>query len=80
MKKTVLSVALYVALFASMFIITYLYLCYCIPGFRIKLYASPSVYFIESLKNMVAVKSVISFAFGAIAGTAPVLVRKIRSR
>ncbi len=44
-------------LFAGVFAVTYLFLCYGIPGWRIKLAASPMVYFVESLKSLALIKT-----------------------
>ena len=41
-------------------------MCYLVPGLRIKLYAEPMVYFIESIKSMVLVKIVVSFVVAMI--------------
>ncbi len=73
MKKNVLSIGLFVVAFIA----TYLYLCYCIPGWRIKLEAEPFAYFIESVKSLFLVKAMISFVLGGIVGAIPVLIRKI---
>lgn len=75
MKKLLLSVALFVAAF----IVTYLVLCYA-PAWRIKLDAEPMVYFLESIKHMAPVKSLISLGTGMIAGVVPVLIRKGKDR
>jgi len=55
-NKKVLSMILFVV----GFVVTYLVLCYCIPGLRIKLAAEPLEYFIKSIKNAFLFKSVIS--------------------
>lgn len=54
------------SLFIVIFVITYLGLCYMIPGWRIKLEAEPVVYLIESIKSMVLVKTGISILVGTI--------------
>ena len=53
-------------LFVVGFIATYLIMCYCIPGLRIKLAAEPMEYFIESIKYAAIFKVVISCIIGAI--------------
>lgn len=50
-------------LFIVVFISTYLILCY-LPSFRIKLFASPMEYFVESIKHMVFFKSMVSVVVG----------------
>lgn len=64
MKKIILSLVL----FAVTFVLTYIGLCYLVPGLRIKLEAEPMVYFIESITHMVLFKSVISFIIGLVVG------------
>ena len=49
-----------IILFVVGFVVTYLIMCYCIPGLRIKLDAEPMEYFIESIKTSVIFKSVVS--------------------
>lgn len=60
-RKGLLSV-----LFIVIFAVTYLGLCYLIPGWRIKLEAEPVVYLIESIKSMALIKTVISLIVGAV--------------
>lgn len=74
MKKAGLSVAL----FLVAFIFTYLACCYMIPGWRIKLAADSATYFLESVKHMVLVKSLISLAAGLIASAIPVVIGRVR--
>jgi len=62
MKRNILLSLLFVMAFA----ITYLTLCYMVPGWRIKLDAEPFVYFIESLKSMVFIKATISLVVGIV--------------
>ena len=54
-------------IFITAFILVYVGMCYLVPGLRIKLDAEPMVYFIESIKSMVLVKSVTSFVAAMIA-------------
>ena len=59
-RKVILS-----GLFIVIVAVTYLGLCYMIPGWRIKLEADPVVYLIESIKSMALIKTVISLVVGA---------------
>lgn len=60
-RKVILS-----GLFIVIVAVTYLGLCYMIPGWRIKLEAEPVVYLIESIKSMALIKTVISLVVGAV--------------
>lgn len=62
MKKNILLSVLFVAVF----VITYFVLCFMIPEWRIKLEADPFIYFIESVKSMAFIKTMISLVVGAI--------------
>lgn len=62
MRRKVLLSVLFIVIFA----VTYLGLCYLIPGWRIKLEAEPVVYLIESVKSMALIKTVISLVVGAV--------------
>ena len=62
MRRNVLLSVLFIVIFA----VTYLGLCYLIPGWRIKLEAEPVVYLIESVKSMALLKTVISLVVGAV--------------
>lgn len=62
MRRKVLLSVLFIVIFA----VTYLGLCYLIPGWRIKLEAKPVVYLIESVKSMALIKTVISLVVGAV--------------
>lgn len=62
MKRNILLSVLFIAIFA----ITYLVLCFMIPGWRIKLEAEPFIYFIESVKSMAFIKTMISLVVGAV--------------
>ncbi len=73
MKKATLPIIVFV----TAFIICYICICFLIPGFRIKLAAEPMEYFIESLKHMAMIKSIISIFIAIIAG---VLTRIIGNR
>lgn len=59
MKRTIN----YSILFVAVFIVTYLTLCY-LPSFRIKLFAPPTEYFVESIKHMVLLKTLVSVCTG----------------
>lgn len=63
-------------LFAFGFVSTYLVMCYCIPGLRIKLDAEPLEYFVESVKYTFLFKSIISFVIGIVLAILPRLYRK----
>ena len=58
------------------FIITYLVMCYCIPGLRIKLNTKPMEYFIESIKNTAIFKSVVSCIIGTTLAVLPHFIKK----
>ncbi len=53
----------YLILFVVVFIATYFVLCY-LPSLRIKLFAPPMEYFVESIKHMVFLKSIVSVVVG----------------
>lgn len=55
------------------FILTYLILCFFVPGLRIKLSAPPLEYFIKSIKNTVLLKTIISAIVGGIFASIPYL-------
>ena len=64
MKKKTLSVVLFICAF----IITYLVICFAIPGMRIKLEAEPMEYFIKSISHMVFTKTAVSLIVALIIG------------
>ena len=72
MKKKGLSVIL----FLISFVATYLFVCFGIPGMRIKLDAEPIELFIESIKHMMIFKTMISFVVASVVGAVPFLLRK----
>lgn len=76
LKKFGLSVALFILFFAAV----YLACCYLLPGFKIKLYADDLTYFLESIKYMAGLKTLISALAGLIAGTFPYLFDKFFKR
>ena len=65
-----------IILFVVGFIATYLIMCYCIPGLRIKLAAEPMEYFIESIKYATIFKVVISCIIGAMLAIIPHIIKK----
>ena len=68
--------ALSINLFIVGFIATYLILCYCIPGLRIKLAAEPKEYFIESIKYAAIFKTITSCVIGGIFAVLPFVIKK----
>lgn len=60
-KKTIPAI-----LFILVFIVTYLFLCFGIPGLRIKLKADSAEVFLESVKAMALFKSIISLVAGVV--------------
>ena len=65
-----------IILFIVGFIVTYLTMCYCIRGLRLKLAAEPMKYFIESIKYAAIFKIVISCIVGTILATLPHIIKK----
>ena len=63
-------------LFLITFVATYLFVCFGIPGMRIKLDAEPIELFIESIKHMMLFKTMISFVVESVVGEVPFLLRK----
>lgn len=59
MKRVVISLISFVVVFIA----AYLILCY-LPNFRIKLFAPPMEYFVESIEHMVFFKSLVSVVAG----------------
>lgn len=57
------------------FVIVYLVLCY-LPSLRIKLFAPPMEYFIESIRHMMLFKIVISVTVGLLAAGIPCIISK----
>ena len=72
MKRKTLSA---IILFVVAFVVTYLILCFGIPGMRIKLEAGPAQYFLASVKHMALFKSLISLVVGAILGVLSIAIR-----
>ena len=63
-------------LFLITFVATYLFVCFGIPGMRIKLDAEPIELFIESIKHMMLFKTMISFVVASVVCAVPFLLRK----
>lgn len=70
-NKKLLSIILFAVGFAA----TYLIMCYCIPGLRIKLAAEPMEYFIKSIKQMAVLKSVVSCIIATILAVIPHFIK-----
>lgn len=64
----------YLILFVVVFIATYFVLCY-LPNLRIKLFAPPMEYFVESIKHMVFFKSLVSVVIGLLAIGIPFIIQ-----
>lgn len=63
-------------LFLITFVATYLFVCFGIPGMRIKLDAEPIELFIESIKHMMLFKTLISILVASVFGAVPFLLWK----
>ena len=63
-------------LFLITFVGAYLFICFWIPGMRIKLEAEPVVLFIESINHMMLFKSMISLVVASVVGAVPFLIWK----
>ena len=63
-------------LFLITFVATYLFVCFGIPGMRIKLDAEPIELFIESINHMMLFKTMISLVVASVVGAVPFLLRK----
>ena len=74
MKNKMLSIVLFIVGFIG----TYFFMCFCIPGLRIKLAAEPMEYLRESIKYLVVCKTIISCISGMILATIPYLIRKAK--
>ena len=68
--------ALSAILFLITFVAAYLFICFGIPGMRIKLEAEPVVLFIESIKHMMLFKTLISILVASVFGAVPFLLWK----
>lgn len=71
MKRIMVSVAIFIVVF----IVSYVGLCYLVPGLRIKLAADAVSYFKESIRHMIFLKSVIS-VIGSVLASLLYLVAK----
>lgn len=74
-KKVIIPLILFVIVFMS----TYLILCY-LPNLRIKLFAPPIEYFVESIKHMVLFKTVVSIAVGLLVVGVPCIIKKYKGQ
>ena len=63
-------------LFLITFFAAYLFICFGIPGMRIKLEAEPMELFIKSITHMAMFKSVISLAAASAVAAIPWVFRK----
>ena len=63
-------------LFLITFVAAYLFICFGIPGMRIKPEAEPVELFIESIKHMMPYKTVISIVVASVFGAVPFLLEK----
>ena len=64
------------ALFVVVFIGVYLFICFGIPGMRIKLEAEPMEYFLRSIGHMAFFKTLVSMITALIADAIMLVVRK----
>lgn len=62
--------------FLITFVAVYLFICFGIPGMRIKLEAEPIELFIESIKHMMFFKAMISLVVASVVGAVPSLIWK----
>lgn len=67
MKKKSLSAILFLITFVA----AYLFICFGIPGMRIKLEAEPVKLFTESIKHMMPFKTMISLVVASVVGAVP---------
>ena len=74
-NKILLSVILFMIGFAA----AYLFLCYH-PSLRLRLDATPGVFFLESIKYNLLNKSILSCIFGAILAFVPKFIKFIRNK
>ena len=72
MKRIMVSVAIFIVVF----IVSYVGLCYLVPGLRIKLAADAVTYFKESIRHIKKKKSVISLVIGSVLASSLYLVAK----
>lgn len=70
MKKQIASIVLFFAAFVA----AYMIICFAIPGMRIKLEAEPMEYFIESIRHMIFMKSLMSLFPALIIGSLPLFL------
>lgn len=72
MKRIMVSAVI----FLGAFVISYICLCYLVPGWRIKLAADAVTYFKKSICHMIFLKSVISLIIGSMLAGSFFLVAK----
>ena len=70
--------ALSAILFLIIFVAVYLFICFGIPGMRIKLEAEPVELFFASITHMTLFKSLISLTAATVIGASPLLFQKMR--
>ena len=75
MKRFLFHAILFFAAFSSVYLIC----CYAVPELRIKLAADPITYFLESLRSLVLIKSLISLTAGLFISALPFILKKIRA-
>ena len=63
-------------IFIVVFVVSYIGLCYLVPGLRIKLAADAATYFKESIRHMIFLKSVISLVIGFVLASSFYLAAK----
>lgn len=72
MKRMMVSAAIFIVVF----VISYVGLCYLVPGLRIKLAADAVTYFKASIRHMIFLKSAISLVIGSMLAGSYYLVAK----
>ena len=72
MKRIMISVAIFIVVF----IVSYVGLCYLVPGLRIKLAADAVTYFKENIRHIIFLKSVISLVIGSVLASSFYLAAK----
>lgn len=72
MKRIMVSAVIFIVVF----VVSYIGLCYLVPGLRIKLAADAATYFKESIRHMIFLKSVISLVIGFVLASSFYLAAK----
>lgn len=62
MKRITVSAAIFIVVFA----LSYVGLCYLVPGLRIKLDADAATYFKESVRHMIFLKSIMCLVISSV--------------